>query len=117
MLQPDLVPGVIAYWSGLVVDIPSGWFLCDGNNGTPDLRDQFVIGASPTLPPGSTGGSVNHYHTISGSYHMHQVTGGSDIEAGTGRFDYTSTAALGGSSDVGGVRPPYYALCFIMFSG
>ncbi|HQZ60518.1 MAG TPA: hypothetical protein PLQ39_12655, partial [Acinetobacter sp.] len=28
------------------IDIPSGWNLCDGTNGTPDLRDKFIVGAS-----------------------------------------------------------------------
>ena len=32
-------------WSGTVSTIPSGWYLCDGNNSTPDLRNKFVIGA------------------------------------------------------------------------
>ena len=32
-------------WSGKISDIPSGWALCDGGNGTPDLRDKFIVGA------------------------------------------------------------------------
>lgn len=38
------VGGIIMY-DGFVADIPIGWQLCDGTNGTPDLRDRFVIGA------------------------------------------------------------------------
>jgi hypothetical protein len=38
--------GMIAMWSGTVASIPSGWHLCDGNAGTVDLRDKFVIGAT-----------------------------------------------------------------------
>jgi len=37
--------GIIVMWAGSEETIPSGWKLCDGNNGTPDLRDRFVIGA------------------------------------------------------------------------
>ena len=37
--------GGIILWSGSVASIPSGWYLCDGNNSTPDLRDKFVVGA------------------------------------------------------------------------
>ncbi|MFH1768458.1 MAG: hypothetical protein ABH858_04805 [Candidatus Omnitrophota bacterium] len=37
--------GGIIMWSGKIVDIPSGWILCDGSNGTPDLRDKFIVGA------------------------------------------------------------------------
>lgn len=37
--------GCIVLWSGTIASIPSSWRLCDGTNGTPDLRDKFVIGA------------------------------------------------------------------------
>ena len=37
--------GGIILWSGTVSTIPSGWYLCDGNNSTPDLRERFVVGA------------------------------------------------------------------------
>ena len=37
--------GTIAIWRGSVATIPAGWVLCDGNNGTPDLRSRFVYGA------------------------------------------------------------------------
>lgn len=48
--------GGIIIWSGLANAIPSGWALCDGSNGTPDLRDRFVLGAG-THEVGETGGS------------------------------------------------------------
>ncbi len=38
-------PGGIIMWSGAINDIPVGWALCDGSNGTPDLRDRFIVGA------------------------------------------------------------------------
>lgn len=34
-------------WSGEVDEIPAGWALCDGSNGTPDLRSRFIVGAGP----------------------------------------------------------------------
>jgi hypothetical protein len=70
--------GVIVMWSGTIATIPSGWVLCNGSNGTPDLRNRFVIGAHSdttgvayTTVTGSntqTGGSkdaivVSHSHT------------------------------------------------------
>ena len=45
---PAPVPtGVICMWSGDGTVLPSGWALCDGTNGTPDLRGRFVVGYHP----------------------------------------------------------------------
>ncbi|KKM98869.1 hypothetical protein LCGC14_1153640 [marine sediment metagenome] len=49
---------IICLWSGAVIDILAGWALCDGNNGTPDLRDRFVIGAGGTYSPDDTAAST-----------------------------------------------------------
>ena len=37
--------GTIVMWSGKPEDIPVGWFICDGSNGTPDLRGRFILGS------------------------------------------------------------------------
>jgi hypothetical protein len=45
----NLVPkGIIVMWYGISSDVPSGWVVCDGQNGTPDLRDKFVKCSSGT---------------------------------------------------------------------
>lgn len=54
--------GAIIMWSGNDSTIPSGWYLCDGTNGTPNLTDRFIIGAGNTYTTGSTGGSNTHDH-------------------------------------------------------
>ena len=63
---PGTVPiGGIIKWSGSVASIPVTWQLCDGTNGTPDLRDSFVVGASDiggTFQVGDTGGATSHDH-------------------------------------------------------
>lgn len=69
--------GVICLWSGSIATIPTGWALCDGTNGTPDLRDRFVAGAGSTYAVGATGGAAtvtlseanlpSHSHTFSGT--------------------------------------------------
>ena len=64
--------GVITMWSGSIASIPLGWFLCNGSNGTPDLRDRFIVGAGSTYAVGGTGGSadatlVSHAHTVTAS--------------------------------------------------
>lgn len=59
---PSIPAGLISMWHGLLSAIPSGWALCDGQNGTPDLRGQFIRGAA--ADPGSTGGAATHVHTV-----------------------------------------------------
>jgi len=89
----DIVPaGVIVMWSGTIATIPSGWLLCNGSNGTPDLRNRFIIGAhsddagvAKTTITGSatqTGGSkdaiiVSHTHTatVTDPGHTHSIYG------------------------------------------
>ena len=56
----SIVPrGVILMWSGAIVDIPSGWSICDGTNSTPDLRSRFIVGAGSTYTVGNIGGAGN----------------------------------------------------------
>jgi len=76
-VQAAIPAGVILLWSGSITSIPSGWYLCNGANGTPDLRDRFVVGAGSTYAVGATGGSAtttlieanlpSHTHSISAS--------------------------------------------------
>lgn len=60
-----IVPsGVIVMWSGTLATIPDGWHLCDGTNGTPDLRDRFILGVPPGQEPGKTGGAHSRALTV-----------------------------------------------------
>jgi len=87
--------GVIVLWSGSIGSIPAGWYLCNGNNGTPDLRDRFIVGAGSTYAVDATGGSANaitvsHTHTFTGSAatagtHTHGVWSDSAGADGTAR--------------------------------
>lgn len=65
---PTIPSGCILLWSGASGSIPSGYYLCDGNNGTPDLRNRFIVGAGDAYSVNQTGGSadaivVTHTHT------------------------------------------------------
>ncbi len=49
--------GGIILWSGAANAIPAGWALCNGQNGTPNLENNFVIGAGNNYAVGATGGA------------------------------------------------------------
>ena len=93
-----IVPsGGILLWSGSIASIPTGWYLCNGANGTPDLRNRFVVGAGSAYAVGATGGStdaivVSHSHTVSGS------TSGNT----TGVYDSGHSHSMGGTFQVYG---------------
>ena len=53
----QLPRGIITMWSGATNAVPSGWALCDGNNGTPNLKDRFIVGAGQSYGVGNTGGN------------------------------------------------------------
>ena len=130
--------GCILMWSGSVATIPSGWYLCNGSNGTPDLRNRFIVGAGSTYAVGATGGSadavvVSHTHSVTDPGHRHDVPNTNALGSTDGTFYYgdygtssvaydnhTSTASTGISIQTSGVSgtnanlPPYYALCYIM---
>jgi microcystin-dependent protein len=123
-LASGIPAGVIAMWSGTIATIPSGWALCNGSNGTPDLRERFIIGASVdsggqsvTTITGAntkTGGAkdaivVSHSHSASSSVsdpgHVHTwnriVPGNTAVGVDTaGNF---SNSATNTSSAVTGI--------------
>ena len=98
-------PGGIIMWSGAVDAIPEGWALCDGSNGTPDLRDRFIVGAGGSYSVGSRGGSntvtlttsqiPSHNHTI-GSAGKHSHGGATDYWAGDWIYVARDTRSTGG---------------------
>lgn len=118
--------GVILMWSGAVINIPTGWVLCDGTNGTPDLRGRFIVGqGSYTDISGSysynvndTGGTAKHKLTISEMpIHTHTQIGtdaGNSGTTGNGANDDTSDTGPAGGDAYHENRPPYYALAYIM---
>ena len=103
--------GVITMWSGSIATIPASWYLCNGSNGTPDLRNKFIVGAysddsgvaKTTITGASTqtGGSadaivVSHTHTatVTDAGHFHS-TGNPDTGGGS---YFGVIAATGGNS-------------------
>ena len=58
-IQVALPAGCITMWSGASTAIPTGWWLCDGTNLTPDLRNKFVIGAGDLYAVAASAGNVS----------------------------------------------------------
>jgi len=109
-----MLRGLIVLWYGAEADIPAGFVLCNGANGTPDLRNRFVIGAGTTYAPDATGGGVNHTHDFTGDGHVH-ARGGLAAPAFEGiPTDPMLSTAVTGTTDYDGILPPYYSLCYIM---
>jgi len=79
--------GLISMWSGTLAAIPSGWALCDGQAGRPDLRAQFIKGAAVGVDPGGTGGAATHAHTQHGAL----------THAGSTVADHAAQTHIGGT--------------------
>ena len=120
--------------------------MCNGSNGTPDLRNRFVVGAGSTYAVSATGGSkdavvVTHTHTatsvVTDPGHFHGIDGYATpggattgiVRTGEGQSPSTvntqskttgiTVATTNASSGVSGTNanlPPYYALAYIMKS-
>lgn len=63
-----LPTGTILMWSGAANALPEGFALCNGADGTPDLRSRFIVGAGaggkPEYTPGNSGEPDQHNHRI-----------------------------------------------------
>ena len=142
-LANGIPSGAIVMWSGSIGSIPSGWLLCNGSSGTPDLRDRFIVGAGSTYAVAATGGSadaivVTHTHTatVTDPGHTH-VTNPNPAYVGSAQGGHSgggaqnpdgypalsiNSATTGisvtntstGSSGTNANLPPYYALAYIM---
>lgn len=135
--------GSVALWPYELALIPAGWQLCDGTNGTPDLRRRMILGIADDEDDEDLlveAGSETHYHTnpntSSDGSHTHSVaavvttyggTTSKDEDVGTICADddhahwVTPTIASGGSHSHGlgnnnpaENKPPHRKLYYIM---
>lgn len=111
------------------------WHICDGTNGTPDLRGRFILGASGSHAVGSTGGEENHTLTVEelpkvsgsiGTYIiwgdgrnesgvLHNNVGGTKFPSVATENAYSSNISISfGNDQPHNNMPPYYALSYIM---
>ncbi len=129
--------GGIIMWSGAYGDIPNGWQLCDGTDGTPDLRNRFVLAAENITQIKEKGGATSVTLSVDNlPSHNHRYFGDDQFEgkdkrdnpstnkaydmagydaksqnSGDSRVYYTSKT--GGDKSFS-IMPPYYKLAFIM---
>jgi len=130
--------GTVIMWSGLLADIPEGWLLADGANGTPDLVQFFARGSPADTEAGGTQGSdmhtlsqgelPDHDHTVTGLGHKHDqelssvaTAGGStglQGNANAGSYQFQNDSASQFFSSQGGGdphenKPPFFELAYI----
>jgi len=128
VIEPCGVPsGIIVMWHGSISTIPEGWALCNGSNGTPDLRDRFIVGASQDNEGNASTSVFPPYLLVSGGVTVSRtlpeqlqwvVPDGIDVpgavplwDGSDGMFaDPVDTTAHFSESYL----PPFYSLAYIM---
>ena len=125
-LNKAIPSGVITMWSGSADKVPNGWAICDGQNGTPDLRGRFVLGGNNEYKIGSSGGSSTHAltmlelpphtHNVSGVKITESTTGGSLFSGGEDSITPWNDGRTSstGEGEAFNIMPPYYVLAYIM---
>jgi len=124
-LNSNFPTGAIVIWSGAIQAIPTGWALCNGDNGTPNLIDRFVYGAGGyrAVGPGYDGEErhrllisemPSHRHNVPFQGTKEDIHGGGN-QTGYETYDKTNfnTDAAGGDQSHNNM-PPYYVLAYIM---
>jgi microcystin-dependent protein len=115
--------GGILLWTQ--ASVPNGWAVCDGTQGTPDLRGLFVMGADADHAAGSTGGLARVTLTPDEMpSHTHEYVYPSGMDTGKKLEDNhkghlwknptNATTSVTGGGGAHENRPPYYALYYIM---
>lgn len=135
-----IVSKMIVMWNGPSNNVPTGWALCNGQNGTPDLRDKFIVSAGSTMAQNNKGGLNTMSIKLTGANipaHTHDLSNAISYSAGK-RYDFNGDPTVSGlgtnpqtnssfqpypkqtGSYGSGTpitfdnRPEYYALAFIM---
>lgn len=125
-----LPTGCIVLWSGSESAVPDGFALCNGQNGTPDLRDRFVLGSGTKHSVGDTGGAEQVTLTVEqmpihGHYINTNNPSGTNIASAYWNSQYINTGTIvknlsrfetawTGGGKAHNNMPPYYVLAYIM---
>jgi hypothetical protein len=111
--------GGIIMWAGLESEIPTGWSLCDGLNGTPDLRSRFVLAsgydaATSQYVVGQSGGNV---WVDAGGFAVMQTSNSGDTTVGVDSNADGVTTQVMDRNHGHNYLPSFYALAYIQFKG
>ncbi|WP_420573791.1 hypothetical protein [Kordia sp.] len=101
----QLPGGAIIMWSGTLADLNKlkNWVICDGTNKTPDLRNQFVVGAGKKYMVGDHGGHNDIKLTVNNlPAHRH------DIKTNSTRLMSPKTFVAQKSSGIGTAESMYF---------
>lgn len=120
-----LPAGIIVKWAGSIANIPEGYALCDGQDGRPDLRDKFILGAGSLYPVGAVGGAANKTLSENNLPEFNLAAKGFQEVSNTWKSGGTASPnnATGhetvrvltypGQAQPFSILPPYYALAYI----
>lgn len=120
--------GGIIMWTKKKLPDNDHWAVCDGTDGTPDLRDRFIVGVGKDYDYGDIGGEAKHKLTVEEMpSHSHQYTlWGQNGRVSSDDWYFTDymeedhkakkdrTTKSTGGDQAHENRPPYYALYYIM---
>lgn len=115
IFNPEFLPNMVVLWFGVAANVPAGWAICDGTNGTPDMRGRVPVGVDTSQAEfdvlGEAGGAKTHAlvtaevaaHTHTGPSHTH--TGPSHTHTGPDHNHFLNLAdPSAGTSNANVVR-------------
>jgi len=127
--------GIICMWSGDVEHIPKGWELCGGQSSAiltiPDLRSRFIVGAGKrdeAYDQVNAKGEASELDTELAGAHNHEIPSNKycltpgcgtyrSIAPNTKEAVNHSHKVIVKNGDPSILRPKWYALCFIIYTG
>ena len=104
MILPSHI--IIAWYPASDAKVPEGWAICDGSQGTPDLREKFIMGTNSMQEVGKRGGAKDHTHRL----HRSQIKKyGAAPQSNGVEFEIFKSTVVESSN-----LPPYFKMIYIM---